>query len=68
MARNRTPSRSGLPTHLKILAAALLFGFTAETLASPPPGPRPMVGARRTTPGITATRVTATIAGDTTTA
>ncbi|WP_018862517.1 glycine zipper domain-containing protein [Thioalkalivibrio sp. ALJ3] len=37
MARNRNHSRGGVPTHLKALAAAVLLGFAADTLASPPP-------------------------------
>ncbi|ADC72779.1 MULTISPECIES: glycine zipper domain-containing protein [unclassified Thioalkalivibrio] len=37
MARKRNHSRRGVPTHLKALAAAMLFGFAADTLAAPPP-------------------------------
>ncbi|WP_019624057.1 YMGG-like glycine zipper-containing protein [Thioalkalivibrio thiocyanoxidans] len=37
MARKRNHSRRGVPAHLKALAAVVLFGFAADTLASPPP-------------------------------
>lgn len=37
MARTCNQSRRGRPAHLKVLTAALLFGFAADTLAAPPP-------------------------------